>query len=79
MKEGQALDKEVCWLSVFQITIPPSCFPVCRKISCVGVTLYTCNFKSFVDIRADALTLYFEESAGTDIFWGLLPVKQQYH
>jgi hypothetical protein len=25
------------------------------------------------------LTLYFEESAGTDIFWGLLPVKQQYH
>jgi hypothetical protein len=52
--------------------IPPSCFPVCEKISCVG-------FKSFVAIRADAFTLHFEESAGTNIIWSLLPVKHQYH
>jgi hypothetical protein len=45
----------------------------------VGVTLYTCSFERFVDIRAAALTLHFEESAGTNFFWGLLPVKQQYH
>jgi hypothetical protein len=45
----------------------------------MGVTLYACSFKSFVDIRADALTLHFEDSAGTNIFWDLLLVKQQYH
>jgi hypothetical protein len=36
------------------------------------------GFKSFIDKRADALALQFEESAGTNISWGLLPFKHQY-
>jgi hypothetical protein len=52
--------------------VPPSCFAVCEKISRVG-------FKSFVATRTDALTFHFEESAGTNIIWGLLSFKHQYH
>jgi len=30
-------------------------------------------------MRADALILHFEKSAGTNIIWGLLPFKHKYH
>ena len=80
MKEDQArIKKSVAYQYSRSLSIPPSCFPVCGKISCMGVILYTCSFKSFVDIRSDVLTFHFEESAGTNIMWGLLPVKHQYH
>jgi len=37
------------------------------------------GFESFVAMTADALILHSEKSAGTNIIWGLLPVKHQYH
>ena len=73
------IKKSVAYQYSRSLSIPPSCFPFCRKISFMGVTLYTCSFKSFVDIRTDALNFHFEESAGTNIMWGLLPVKHHYH